>query len=69
MMSEPITKEEWRQYFLEKLETAQRRAEAARSDKERAELRDRAEEIRAKLRLLDFDASAWWPPDAGQHDR
>jgi hypothetical protein len=67
-MSEPVTKEEWRQYFLEKLKTAQRRAEAARSDTERASFRGQAEEIRAKIRLLDFDASAWWPPDTSLHD-
>ena len=67
-MSEPVTKEEWRQYFLEKLETAQRRAEEARSDKERADLQGQAEDIRAKIRLLDFDACAWWPPDITFHD-
>ena len=67
-MSEPVTKEEWRWYFLEKLEAAQRRAEEARSDKERAELQGQVEDLRAKIRLFDFDASAWWPSGASSRD-
>jgi hypothetical protein len=61
-MSEPVTKDEWRQYFLEKLVAVQRRVEATHSDKERAELRLQAEDLRVKIRLFDYDASAWWPP-------
>jgi hypothetical protein len=64
LVSEPDTKEEWRQYFLLKLEAARQRAEAARSEKERAELNCQAESLSAKIRLFDFDASTWWPPGA-----
>jgi hypothetical protein len=66
-VSEPDTKEEWRQYFLLKLEAARQCAEAARSDKERAELNSQAESLSAKIRLFDFDANAWWPPGANSH--
>ena len=66
-MSEPVTKEEWRRYFLEKLGAVQRHAEDTRSDKERAALQSQAADLRAKIRLFDFDASAWWPPSASSH--
>lgn len=58
-MFEPVGKEEWRQYFQAKLKAAEQSAGTARTRGESEHLQTEADQIRTKLRLLDFDLEAW----------
>jgi hypothetical protein len=58
-MCEPVAKEEWRQYFQAKLKAAEQSAGTARTRRESEHLQAEADQIRTKLRLLDFDVDAW----------
>jgi hypothetical protein len=58
-MCEPVSKEDWRQYFRAKLTSAEQRAMSAPTEREREHLRIEADRIRTKLWLLDFDIEAW----------
>ena len=56
-MCEPVSKEEWRQYFEAKLRAAEQRI--ARTALEGEHLQAEAKQLRTKLALLDFDLEAW----------
>jgi hypothetical protein len=58
-MCEPVSKEEWRQYFQAKLKAAEHSAGTAPTRRESEHLQAEADQIRTKLRLLDFDVDAW----------
>jgi hypothetical protein len=58
-MVEPVSKEEWRQYFQAKLKAAEQGAISAPTEREREQLQAEAGQIRRKLALLDFDLDAW----------
>jgi hypothetical protein len=58
-LTEPISKEEWRQYFQAKLKAAEQKARNARNTWEQEHLQGEANQIRTKLALLDFDLDAW----------
>ena len=58
-MREPVSKEEWRQYFEVRLKAAEQRANSARTEWEREQLHREVDQIRTKLALLDFNLDTW----------
>jgi hypothetical protein len=61
-MREPVSKQEWKEYFRTQLAEAKREAEARPEVAER--LRSRIESLKTKLWLLDFDVDTWAQAEA-----